>query len=409
MKIAVVDHIGNKGGLSRVIRKLLPQLIKVDEKINITYFGKKESIKRENMYEDFKSTNIEIVELSSLKFLSDYNDKNFFKKVFIYMQRNIFSKINFLPIILTGNLKEELEYKLKNFDFIYFPWPYLIDLPKLNKPMTATFHDFNFKYYFSGISTYTKYQHDIIDRQMKIWLKNVKIIVSNEFTSKELCKFYPEISKSKVNVIPLGPYSETKEYSKQDSLRIINQLNLPNKYLFCGTNTCAHKNLNPLFAALDILKKKKILINLVLTGPGTEGINGIADEYGVQIKEKNKDVYGYGYVTNDQLNAIIENSIAVISPEMYTSDNGPATDGWARGKPVILANIPSNREHIDKQSVYAELFNYRDPKDIAEKIINVINNQNKFNELAKNSKKSINKIERFKVAEEYYKVISKKN
>ena len=93
MKIAVVDHIGNKGGLSRVIRKLLPQLIKVDEKINITYFGKKESIKRENMYEDFKSTNIEIVELSSLKFLSDYNDKNFFKKVFIYMQRNIFSKI----------------------------------------------------------------------------------------------------------------------------------------------------------------------------------------------------------------------------------------------------------------------------------------------------------------------------
>ena len=41
---------------------------------------------------------------------------------------------------------------------------------------------------------------------------------------------------------------------------------------------------------------------------------------------------------------------------MYTSDNGPATDGWIN-IPTIF-DIPSNIEHIETQSVHAELFDY---------------------------------------------------
>ena len=100
-----------------------------------------------------------------------------------------------------------------------------------------------------------------------------------------------------------------------------------------------------MFAAINILKNKNISINLVLTGPGTEIINGESDEYGVKLINGNeKDIFGLGYVSNLELDMIIENSSAIISPEMYTSDNGPATDGWIRGKPVIIADIPSNRE-----------------------------------------------------------------
>ena len=39
---------------------------------------------------------------------------------------------------------------------------------------------------------------------MKIWLKNVKIIVSNKFTASELRKFYSEIQQKDIEVIPLG-------------------------------------------------------------------------------------------------------------------------------------------------------------------------------------------------------------
>ena len=53
MKIAIVDQKVNKGGLSRVIKKLLPELSK-DKKNEFTYFGNIEGIKREKLYEIFK-------------------------------------------------------------------------------------------------------------------------------------------------------------------------------------------------------------------------------------------------------------------------------------------------------------------------------------------------------------------
>ena len=177
--------------------------------------------------------------------------------------------------------------------------------------------------------------------------------------------------------------------------------------MFCGTNTCSHKNLNPLFAALNIVRSKGYDLNLVLTGPGTEIINGAVDHYGVQLINENQNVFGLGYVSNNELDIIIENSICVISPEMYTSDNGPATDGWIKGKPVIVADIPSNREHLSEQKVFAQLFNFRNPDDIAEKIINLMEDQEKYLNLAIQSKKEISKIEWKSVAKKYLEVFYK--
>ena len=47
MKIAVIDHIGNYGGGSRVVRSLLPALKLLDPDLEITYFGNPTAIRRE--------------------------------------------------------------------------------------------------------------------------------------------------------------------------------------------------------------------------------------------------------------------------------------------------------------------------------------------------------------------------
>ena len=179
---------------------------------------------------------------------------------------------------------------------------------------------------------------------------------------------------------------------------------LPKNYIYCGTNTCSHKNLNPLFVALNILKNDKINLNLVITGSGTESINGKACNFGVEISEEEKDVIGLGYINDNDLDEIIQNADILISPEMYTSDNGPATDGWINGIPTILANIPSNVEHIETQGVHAELFDYKNPKDIAEKIKFVLGNQEKFRTLAQKSKEEISKMSWTTVAKKYISV-----
>ena len=153
-----------------------------------------------------------------------------------------------------------------------------------------------------------------------------------------------------------------------------------------------------------ILKSKNIYLNLVLTGNGTEIINGISCEYGVELKNNGKDVMGLGYIDDEELDEIIKNADILISPEMYTSDNGPATDGWINGIPTILANIPSNIEHIKTQSVHAELFDYRNPLDIALKIKQVINNKEKYKKLADKSKNEMSKIDWTSVSEKYISV-----
>ena len=61
--------------------------------------------------------------------------------------------------------------------------------------MVATFHDFNFRYYFSGIPTYSRSQLKLLNQQMEKWLNKTKIIVSNNITANELKKFYPNIKK----------------------------------------------------------------------------------------------------------------------------------------------------------------------------------------------------------------------
>lgn len=405
MKIAIVDQKVNKGGLSRVIKKLLPELSK-DKKNEFTYFGNIEGIKREKLYEIFKENNIEIKYLVSLNFKGENSKKNIFFKFINFIQNNFLQKINYLPYWLSGNLNKELDIKLKKFDLVYFPWPFLIEFPNITKPVVATFHDFNFKYYFSGNSTYSKSDTIKLNHQMNKWMKFSKIIVSNNFTKDELIRFYPE-NQDKVNVIPLSYYSKNEKSNKEKFNIISKKYNLPQKYIYCATNNCAHKNLNPLFAALDILKKEKINLNLVLTGGGTEIINGKSCEYGVELNDFDRDVLGLGYIDDEELDEIIKNSEILISPEMYTSDNGPATDGWVNGIPTIIANIPSNIEHIQTQFVHAELFDYRNPRDLADKIKLVINNKEKFNLLAQKSKEQISKINWTSVAEKYNSVFEK--
>ena len=405
MKIAVIDQKVNKGGLSRVIKKLLPELSK-NKKIQITYFGNMEGIKRENLFKIFGENNIKVKILNSLYFNNEKKKEKIFFKTINFIQNKFLKKKNYLPFWLSGNLKKELNVKLKKFDVVYFPWPFLIEYPDIDKPIVATFHDFNFKYYFSGVPTYSKSDTKKINNQMLDWMKYSKIIVSNNFTKKELIKFYP-FNETKVNVIPLSHYSAQKNSNKRKFDLISKKYNLPEKYLYCGTNTCAHKNLNPLFVALDILKKEKINLKLVLTGGGTDFINGKVCEYGVELNENENDVLGLGYIDDEELEEIIKNAEILISPEMYTSDNGPATDAWINGIPAIIANIPSNLEHIETQEVHAEIFDYRNPREIANKIKLILNNKEKYMAFAKKSTEAMSKISWKNVAEKYNSVFEK--
>ena len=118
-------------------------------------------------------------------------------------------------------------------------------------------------------------------------------------------------------------------------------------------------------------------------------------------------VVGLGYVSNLQMDALIQCARAVVSSSLYEAGNGPGLDAWARAVPVVMSEILPFIEHIEVQDVKAHVFDPRNPQDIANKIIAILSDPEKAKEDALYSQKAMQKITWETVAEKYLAVFNK--
>ncbi len=369
MKLAVIDHVGNPGGGSRVVRALLPALKRLRPELEITYFGSRASMVREAIYDEFPPLDIRIRELRSTVLANEglwgiEDSKYAFRK----LQIKYGDRLRFLPVYLSGAVHRELEKKVKDFDLAFFPWPFLLRCPLLTCPMVGIFHDFNYRYYFTGSPTFPKSYYDMICREMPVWLARSTPVVSTHFMAGELAKFYPEHAH-RVEVVHLAAMSVVSQIAEGEDRRIVTEdLGIRKDYILYPTNPSAHKNLGPLLAAIPRLRAMGHDVCLVLTGPGMERMNGHACGIGVELGFGEQDVFGLGYVSNMQMDALIQRASVVVSTSLYEAGNGPGIDAWARGVPVAMSNIPAFIEHLEVQGVKAAVFDPRSPEDIAQQI-----------------------------------------
>ena len=392
MKVAVIDHIGNYGGGSRVVRALLPAIKALRPEMEITYFGNPASIKRENVTAEFMQIGISVVPLDSLR-LSSHGFFNIGISIQIikYLQMLFWRNLRHIPYVLSGEVHKELEKKLKGFDLAFFPWPYLISVPNLRCPLVGIFHDFNFKYYFSGELTYYQPQLERLNKEIPEWLQRATPIVSTKFMANELTKFYPEFI-GKARVAHIASMSTMSIIGEQETREIVCSLGVTRPYILYPTNMCAHKNVGPLISALPILRQMGHDVQLILTGPGTEQVHGRACSIGVELVNDVQEVLGLGYVTNVQMDSLIQCAAVVVSSSLYEAGNGPGLDAWMRGIPVAMSNIPAFIEHLEVQNVRAGVFDPRSPQDIADKIHNILVNPEKAASDALHSREALCKL-----------------
>jgi glycosyltransferase involved in cell wall biosynthesis len=162
-----------------------------------------------------------------------------------------------------------------------------------------------------------------------------------------------------------------------------------------------HKNLGTLFVAVERLHTLGHRLSLILTGHGTEMATGTATSLGVQRSTQNPNVIGLGYVSNSQIDALIQCAQAVVTASLYEAGNGPGLEAWAKGIPVAMSRIPAYVEHMNLQGVKAELFDPRNPNDIAEKISNIVSNPQRAKADALLSQKALQGLTWSSVAEKY--------
>jgi len=374
MRVAVIDHVGNHGGGSRVVRSLLPALRRMHPQLELSYFGNPASIRRENLADELSSHGIRVLELQSLSLANSNSLRSeHVRRAIQLLQSRWLNGFNWLPEALSGNVAGEISRRVRGYDLAFYPWPFLLPLPKLDCPSVGLFHDFNFKYYFGGSFVFSPVQRAQLERQMPEWLEEVTPVVSTHFIASELAVFYPQAAH-KTRVVPLAPLGGVELIETARAQEIVRQLGVRAPYLLYPTHLCSHKNVGPLIAAQALLREQGRRIALVLTGAGTETVRGHAHAVGVRLDLRDGDVLGLGYVTNLQMDSLIQCAAAVVNPSLYEAGNGPGLDAWGRGVPVAMSDIPAFREHIDTLGVRAQLFDPRSPQDIAAKVATLLDN-----------------------------------
>ena len=364
IKIALFDQKNNVGGGERYTQKILSGFNKKSQDLDIDYFGFESQIKKNKFVSKFSRINF--INLKSL----ELREKGILK---IYKSNKIISSLqdkfkdytSYLPSYISGNLKKEIENKLNRYDVALFLWPYFLEYPDIKARKIIILHDLNFKYYFSGQSTFDKKSVSFLNKSLEKWIKHSDIVVTSNFMKKEFKNFYPNFENN-LKVIRMGSFS-SPSMKKNGNYRFLNY-----PFILCPASTVGHKNISSLIRAFKFIKKYKKNIKLVFTGPGTDILNGIEHNDYLKFQDHNLSIYGLGYINNNEIDFLIKKAAVVVNCSLYEPGNGSGLDAWKLGTPVAMSNIPAFKEHLNYLGVRAELFDPLNPKDISSKIIKIL-------------------------------------
>lgn len=364
MNIAIVDTQLNYGGGMRFLTNLCLSLRKNHSDCRITIWCNKEKLQETGSLELFYKHEIKIEQLvqPTLK-------KSFGVKVRSYIK----AKLKVRKLSYGDRLRSQISTISSQYDLIFFPWPFFVEPTELFCPSVATFHDFNFMYFF-GVPIFSSEQLNFLKRTIPIWLENTHPVVSTNFMKEEVIKFYPFVDN--VDVVHLSSLNHHQE-------ALICSIPFPKfdyfvngQFILCPIHATSHKNIANIISAAAVVNKVKN-VKFVFVGSGSQIINGHAEELALNTAFSNgevQNIIGLGYVSDEEMNYLLLKSIAVLNASFYEAGNGIGLDAWAAGVAVIQSNILPFAEHLVMQGYDAFTFDPKDYRDMASSILECLNN-----------------------------------
>ena len=237
------------------------------------------------------------------------------------------------------------------------------------KKVVTTVHDFSF---YVEPSWHPKERLSYY--QKNFWKKASAsdwIITGSNFTKNEIVKYmnYPE---DKISVIYHAVDHELyRVYEKETLQATKDKFELPNNFLLFVGSIEPRKNLLNLLKAYHLLSKEiKKSYPLVLVGfKGWENRDIMSE-----IEKERETIHYLGYLSDEELAHIYNLATIFIYPSLYEGFGIPPLEAMACGTAVIASNRASLPEACGKSALYIEPENC---EDIAEKIVDLIENEDK--------------------------------
>lgn len=245
----------------------------------------------------------------------------------------------------------------------------LMHFPHFNVPIfcpvkfVVTIHDMTPKYFPGNKVGRSFFRRKMFDLVMKHALKkSEKIIAVSKFTKNEILRFYPQISKEKIEVIYEGLRDDFLIESDDvpDS-----KFKIPNsKFIFYTGVWRNHKNLVGLIKAFKILKDKYGIPQVLVLGgsedPSYPEVRRTWEGLGLS-----DDIVLTGFLsTKDQI-SLYRNCDLYVSPSFSEGFGFTPIEAMSQGAVVALSDIPAHREISGDLPIF---FDPNNIEDIAEKI-----------------------------------------
>lgn len=261
-------------------------------------------------------------------------------------------------------------------DYLLFPmhstWYYYA--LNFKTPLIASVHDV-MHYYEPKNSDDLIYNHPD-EYYWSVLRHSAGIFVDSELGKKQFAELYGKAALPKIYPLPF----RAPNYLYQEEEQPVPLKN--KKYIFYPSQMPAHKNHINLILAVDYLRKKGVIVNLVFSGMK----NGLY-EYIVHLIEAlslESQIDILGYVSGPELKYLYRHARAMAMSTYDGPTNIPPIEAMHMGCPIAVSNIYAMPEQVGDAGL---LFNPKSIEDIADKLEILWMDDNVCCNLSANAKK----------------------
>jgi glycosyltransferase involved in cell wall biosynthesis len=217
--------------------------------------------------------------------------------------------------------------------------------------------------------------------------KSNRIIVPTHTTAKEVAEYHPFTKKKLVVTYEAA--------SVLPEVKGVKPADIGDEFIMYVGTAFPHKNLPALVSAFDILHQKRPKLHLVLVGK--------TEKYYKELKEESrhhssfKKIVFTGYLPDEEVKWLFDHAKCYVFTSLSEGFGLPVLDAMANGTPVVSSNASVMPE------VYGDAVHYcdaHDPKDVAEKVTEVLESTKLRERLVVTGKKQVKKYSWHHMAEE---------
>ena len=246
---------------------------------------------------------------------------------------------------------------------------------------------------------------DYLDWSTNFALKSAtKIITISDFSKQEIIKHY-QTDPKKIVVVHNGYNDDLfhQNYDEKKLTSVLDTYGIERPYVFYVGRLEKKKNIASLVEAFAIAKHDPSFKHkLYLVGDASFGYDEI--KYLINEFDLVGEVVTTGWVEEAHLPYIFKGADAFIFPTKYEGFGIPLLQAMAAGAPIAASNVSAIPEIAGDAAL---LFDPENVKDISEKILKIVKNQELKDKLRQAGLKRVSQFSWEKCAQETLKVIEK--